>query len=320
MYPSEDFNSWAGGGTIVQNAIISPDGTQNATKYTSNNTTQTRYQSTSGATACSISMYAKKFDSDYIIISYGQPSTKYAIFRLSDGVCTQSTSGITTSSINVGNGWWRFTLSTATESIGYIEFAPYTNSTGWPYCGGSCYIWGAQYENSSYPTSYIPTTSASATRVADACFKTGISSLIGQTEGVIFVDFNNVTNPEAGDYNMLATISDSANEYIYISKRNPTGFEIYGGVGATTYITSGVFVDGQRYKVALAYKNNDFAVYINGSSIWTDTSGTISVNTPNKLSVGSYYSQILNFNSGINQCALFKTRLTNAELASLTTL
>jgi hypothetical protein len=174
----------------------------------------------------------------------------------------------------------------------------------------------------SYATSYIgPTTSASATRVADACFKTGISSLIGATEGVIFVDFNNVTNPEAGDYNMLATISEtSTNNYIYMSKRNPTGFEVYGGTGATTYITSGVFVDGQRYKVALAYKNNDFAVYINGASIWTDTSGTIDFTTPNKLSVGSYYSQILGFNSGINQVALFPTRLTNAELATLTTL
>jgi len=144
--------------------------------------------------------------------------------------------------------------------------------------------------------------------------------LIGATEGVIFVDFNNVTNPEAGDYNMLATISDSANDYVYISKRNPTGIEIYGGTGASTYITSGVFVDGQRYKVAFAYKNNDFAVYINGTSIWTDTSGTINFTTPDKFSLGSYYSQILNFNSGINQAALFKTRLTNTELAALTTL
>jgi hypothetical protein len=48
---------------------------------------------------------------------------------------------------------------------------------------------GIKWNKSSYPTSYIPTTSSSATRVADACSKTGISSLIGQTEGD-FVDFN----------------------------------------------------------------------------------------------------------------------------------
>jgi hypothetical protein len=49
-------------------------------------------------------------------------------------------------------------------------------------------FWGAQLESGAYATSLIPTLAASATRGADACSKTGISSLIGQTEGTFFVD------------------------------------------------------------------------------------------------------------------------------------
>jgi hypothetical protein len=299
------------GGTapvVTANYGISPDGTQNADRIQLARTTAAGsysyvYQTItlSASATYTVSVYLKSLS--------GTPTISIAL----DGVGYDHVVTMTTE-------WARYEVEIVAggsfdrAQLLLYQAVPSTSLTA------DFLAWGFQVEQSSYPTSYISTTSASATRVADTCSKTGISSLIGQSEGVLFVDFNNVTNPEAGDYNMLATISDSANDYIYISKRNPTGIEIYGGVGATTYITSGVFVDGQRYKVALAYKNNDFAVYINGSSIWTDTSGTIAVNTPNKLSVGSYYSQILNFNSGINQCALFKTRLSNSDLIALTTI
>ena len=56
---------------------------------------------------------------------------------------------------------------------------------------GDLYLYGLQVEkNVSYPTSYIPTNGSAVTRVADSCSKTGISSLIGQTEGTIYAEFN----------------------------------------------------------------------------------------------------------------------------------
>ena len=74
-----------------------------------------------------------------------------------------------------------------------------------------------------------------------------------------------------------------------------------------------------RKKVAIAYKQNDFALYINGVQIGTDTSGTVPAT--NRLYVGRYYQNInYNMTSGVNQVLLFKTRLTNAQLAELTTL
>jgi hypothetical protein len=172
---SEDITQWAGSLSVTANNTISPDGTQNADKVTSTGSTQTRYRFFSGNANCTISIFAKKVDSDYILISYGQPATRYAIFRFSDGVCTTATSGITTTSTNYGNGWWRFSMSTTSLSAGYIELCPNASGTS-RNSAGSCYVWGAQYENlASYATSYIPTTTASVTRNAETVVKTSAS-------------------------------------------------------------------------------------------------------------------------------------------------
>ena len=70
-----------------------------------------------------------------------------------------------------------------------------------------------------------------------------------------------------------------------------------------------------RFKIAAAYKANDFVLYINGTQIGTDTSGTV----PTCSEIG-----LFNYNDNqplkYNQAVIFKTRLTNAELASLTTI
>jgi hypothetical protein len=72
-------------------------------------------------------------------------------------------------------------------------------------------------------------------------------------------------------------------------------------------------------KIAIAYKENNFALYINGVQIGTDTSGTVPA--MNRLYVGRFYANTnANISSGISEVLLFPTRLTNAQLAELTTL
>jgi hypothetical protein len=222
----------------------------------------------------------------------------------------------------MGNGWYRVTItktSPALDSVSGIGVSDGNSFNG--VVGTNIYIYGAQLEASSYPTSYIPTTSASATRVADACFKTGISSLIGQSEGVLFSDF--VCNGFQ-DYGTPLCINDnSVSNSIWLTTFGDGTLrgEVYaisGGVQATFSMSGGVV--GQRYKMALAYKANDFAMYINGTQIGTDSSGSVPPNLSRvdyDFTIPSSYSNSL---LKINQAALFKTRLTNAELASLTTL
>jgi len=168
----------------------------------------------------------------------------------------------------------------------------------------------------SYATSYISTTSSSATRVADACFKTGISSLIGQTEGVLFVDFNFENTPDVNGNIVMIIYGANGEAFIYISGGNLL-LQVYNSGVVQGNISISIGAVGRK-KVAFAYKQNDFVGYMNGTQIGTDTSGTIPAMST--LRLGEYYATGYSLNSGINQAVLFKTRLTNAELASLTTI
>jgi hypothetical protein len=189
-----------------------------------------------------------------------------------------------------------------------------------------CCIWGAQAESGSYPTSYIPTTSSSATRVADACFKTGISSLIGQTEGTIFVDINNqLVNPPLDTRIQLS--DGSTNNWIFLGVPD-------GGTGglvrcyvlnvATSFnmsFYSSSALAEQRYKIAFAYKSGSFALYINGV-LEGSSSATGTMPSCSALAIGGSTPTSITQDSiqQFNEVILFPTRLTNAELASLTTI
>jgi hypothetical protein len=307
--------------SITANSVTSPDGTQNADTMTSSGSTSFVYRATSSLTgAHTISFFAKKGTSNFCWVYLNGYN---AIFNLNTGVYVTSTSAPDSYSIvAMGNEWYRVTItktSPALDSVSGIGVSDGNSFNG--VVGTNIYIYGAQLEASSYPTSYIPTTSASATRVADACFKTGISSLIGQSEGVLFSDF--VCNGFQ-DYGTPLCINDnSVSNSIWLTTFGDGTLrgEVYaisGGVQATFSMSGGVV--GQRYKMALAYKANDFAMYINGTQIGTDSSGSVPPNLSRvdyDFTIPSSYSNSL---LKINQAALFKTRLTNAELASLTTL
>jgi hypothetical protein len=191
------------------------------------------------------------------------------------------------------------------------------------YIGGALndfvYIYGAQLEASSYPTSYIPTTSASATRVADACSKTGISSLIGQTEGVMFADFVfNGYMESIEEMSLSVNTSNRIGMYTFDGTNTLRGYIVASG--AVPFENNFIALTlGQRYKVAFAYKSGDCVVYINGVNVFGNSS-TFSFGATMDAFKFSSSDNTSQFYKPINQAVLFKTRLTNAELASLTTI
>jgi hypothetical protein len=140
--------------------------------------------------------------------------------------------------------------------------------------------------------------------------------LIGQTEGTAYVEFK--FNANQG---MAFQIADSISytNAIYLERNGSTSMILncYVSGFSQVGITLGSLVDGQTYKVAVAYKLNDFAVYRNGSLIGTDNSATIPASL-NNLYIGNY-GGATGCELPINQTTLFKERLTNAELATLTT-
>ncbi len=288
--------------TITANNTTSPDGTQNAdlsTATAGGELLQGVVLSTS--TSYTFSFYVKKGTAS---------DAKYRVYNFDAGVnVVAPTSYISQTSTS---DWVRVVVSFTTGATGTNYGIYLLDQTS----AGTMYFYGAQVEASSYPTSYIPTTSATATRVADACSKTGISSLIGQTEGVLFVDF------EFKGYDELAKwIAFLGTGGTYIGLYTDNVFKIVAEVANATsqFISqSFTFSVGTRYKLALAYKANDFAFYVNGTQIATDSSGTVPTTSQFDF---NYNTTANNLSSRIyNQVALFPTRLTNAELASLTTI
>ena len=68
--------------------------------------------------------------------------------------------------------------------------------------------------------------------------------------------------------------------------------------------------------MAIAYANNDIQVYVDGSSVGTDTSSTIPATSV--IELGDLVSNRY-LDDSIKQFATFSTRLSNDELATLTT-
>jgi hypothetical protein len=195
----------------------------------------------------------------------------------------------------------------------------------WPTAsdGNGLYLhqWGWQIEEGAYASSYIPTLSTSVTVVGEAASKTGISSLIGQTEGTLFAEFEiNATNTDGLNRILSVTDGTTNNRVLIFTGTSETFRFIVTSAGSSiiNYISS-TSVLGGRHKVAFAYKASEYAAYVDGVQVPTDTSSLVPT-TLNSVFVGCNETTLAPIEGTISQALLFKTRLTNAQLAELTTL
>ena len=327
-------------GTMTANATTAPDGNTTAEQWAGDgtNTIHDFYQAFTGGSTTTSSIYVKKNTAQFVYISLNHQGTgadwATGVYDLDNLTTATFQSGGVTNQVatisDEGNGWRRITLSVSTTDVNLFCMYGIANSLS-PSFGAnrgrvvfstsaSFYTWGAQLEAGSYPTSYIPTTSASVTRNADVISKTGISSLIGQTEGTLFVDF--VCNGFA-DYGTPFCINDgtTANSiWITTFGNGDIRGEVFGFSNVQASFTLSGGIVGQRYKLALVYKANDFAMYINGNLIGSDANGSVPLNLSRVDFDYTNSSSFVQSALEINAAALYKTRLTNDELASLTTL
>jgi hypothetical protein len=326
---SEDFTNvaWSKYGvTISSNSILSPSGIQNADKIVSDNGASTcgigQFNTISTGTNYTYSTYLKKGEVTWIQLIIVNITVFRVWVNLDNG--TIGTNGFSSATLDdVGNGWFKFSAvfnSLGVSTTNYITLANGDNIDSFTGNGTSgVYAWGAQLEAGSYPTSYIPTTSASVTRNADVISKTGISSLIGQTEGTMFVDAY-ITGKDTSNGSILfATdkVSSGAIMRILYTPTNALRFDVFDGTSFQCQISAGAYNVGDRLKIAGGYKANDFVMYVNGTQIGTDTSG--SVPTTDKANINTSIYGDTN-GSRINSAILWTTRLTNTQLAQLTTI
>jgi hypothetical protein len=316
--------------TITANNTTAPDGTTTADKFVetaANNFHSMDSTFTSGTGIYSTSVYAKVGERRYLRLNITEitPAVDHtALFDLQTGTLLSSGTGVTAKIISVGNGWYRISVTSPALVGGQVRMAllmqTTTSSTPQSYTGdgtSGIYLWGAQLEAGSYATSYIPTTSASVTRNADVISKTGISSLIGQTSGTVFIDIDIDSSFAQADTRFINVTDGTSANWYFIGTNNPNEFRFYFRSSSTVYVTNVTTFTSGRHKLAFAYKNNDYVAYIDGVQVNNTT--TLVVGSTSKIELGNSFGSDIG-KEYINTSALWKTRLTNTQLAQLTTI
>ena len=292
---SEQLNQWtASSATVTANYAVSPDGYTNAERVQFAAGGLLYNGGTGSAGENTLSVYAKATNGT---------SAKFRFFG--NGNTTNSSDQTATGQ------WQRFTF---TYTYSALTAGLKVATTG----ADDILFYGFQHEIGAQATSYIPTLAASATRGADACSKTGISSLIGQTEGTLFVE---VQRLNVGVSAVALQFNDGTNNnrvQIEIGSGGQT-LAICSSAGATTCLITGPTLTlGQTYKIAFSYKVNDFKLFVDGVSGGVDTSGAVPVSM-SRLDLASE-AGISYAGLALKQALHFKTALTSIQLAELTTL
>jgi len=304
----------------------SPDGTQNADKFVPNSTSGVHgiangssLAITSGQTY-SFSAFVKSDGGAFNLISLTFDSTtawgatKNCIFNASTGASYSVPSSATMSSQNIGNGWYRITATlTASGSVSAslyqyrIYIADSSGNLSYAASSGNTagiYVWGAQLEASSYPTSYIPTTSSSATRVADD-YSRSLSSIASGTAFINITDNVAVGTPGTHLFGPFSITGASLG--LYLSRPNNARLRLWTQASANVFQTTET-----NLKLAITWDGTNVNVYQNGVKVVTNYSYAIT-NVNNLFS-----STYLESSATIAEIALFNSVLTDAECISLT--
>ena len=324
---SEYFGSsdWAklAGVSLTDNATISPDGSQNATHITwatsGSNTQLYNVIQTTGAIQV-LSLFVKYISGSgtgfRLSIGSSIPTGINLEFS-NNGATLTGAPGVNVSSYKIedyGNQWFRVSVvvNYSSSSLEYNLFR-YSGASTDVYA-----IWGAQVEGSaSYATSYIPTYGVSQTRAQDVCNSAGDAATFNDSEGVLYAETSVLSN----DLNIEAiSISDgTGNNRVVIFKWNTSN-------AIRARITSGgysVNLDFQVSditsinKIAVKYKTNDFALWINGIEVRTNTNGANPIGL-NQLSFNSDGGTGAPFYGNTKQVIVFPTALSDLDLAILT--
>ena len=294
---SNGFSTWAVNSNITRTVdyIISPDGTLNGTRlqFTANGFSANTAQVSSVQNT--VSCYAKRNDS-------GTQSVGF----FKDG------SGTVDSAWSLTSDWKRFTYTyTAGSSFGYVGIAGVS--------GADVSVYGFQLEESSYPTSYIPTNGSTVTRVGETCDDAGDVSTFNDSEGVLMAEI--AANSKGGGYKLISlTDSTSGNSFISIGMMVNTTESYkqirFSGVNLFSDYTDPINQTDFN-KIAIKYKSGNSSFYVNGFEI-DSSSVTYTPNAALSELKFSYFNGSDDFYGNTKQIQYFDSALTDLEIETLT--
>ncbi len=311
---SEDFSQWSvftyGGASLnLTSGYLAPDGSANAYEFdftqSSGGSLITLDTTTTASADHSLSIWLKgKVGGEKVRIDFRNGGS----------------SGVSGELFTLTTDWVRYDVTVTNDtgtSRGFQIRLTNSDSIGTE----TFYVWGAQLEELSYATSYIPTSGSAVTRNAETCNGAGNAATFNDSEGVLMAEISALANDLTTRY--IAIDSSNSNNYILlrydtVSNNIAVVYKAYGLSGVTlTHIVSDVTTFN---KVLFKYKDADFSLWINGLEVSTSnaTNRISSGNVFNNLTFSVSWNANAKFYGNTKQLQYYNTVLTDSELEKLT--
>ena len=288
--------------TLTDDFGVSPDGTINASKWSNTASSFPQMGRTiSGLTigeSYTVSFYVKSDGT-----SQNQISTHFT--------------GLSRVDFTPTSEWVRITNTIVATATSHL-FLLFINSGAAP--ASSFLIYGFQFEALPYATSYIPTSGAIATRLADSVTGAGDATTFNSTEGVLYFEGSALANDLT---NRIISITDGVSvngvSLYYSSGSNVIRANYYVGGVAQCNLQYILADETDFSKIAFVWKINRFELWVDGVKRAEDLSGSVNTaNTMNDLSFSRLFGNV--FYGKVKSVITFYTALTDAELECLTTI
>jgi len=302
--PTQELN----GGLVVEDTSLNAHGIR-----------QTAVLPTAGAAEYTVSVFAKAKERSFLRMQmYGD-----AVMHTLEGWdLTAGTAPPGGTIQDCGNGWYRcsgtFTVANTTGGYNFASVYLGESSGSYYYTGdgsSGAYMFGFQVEAGAFPTSYIPTAGATATRSADVASIPVADFGYNQSEGTVVFEFDADTG---GGARLLSLNTDINNrmDVVYLTVSGLIQlFSAVGGTGSVSLNSANTY-SGTQSKYAFRFGTDDFAAALDGGSVVTDTSASV----PTVVDFDLGTSPVSTFLNGhIKSIRYFPRRLTNAQLQELTT-
>lgn len=219
------------------------------------------------------------------------------------------------------NDWYRVWVSfQATATGGAVIRHQLANATAQIVFAGDgvsgIYLWGRQFEQGAFPTSYIPTSGAQVTRAADVASVNTLRPWFNAVEGTIVAEFSSLSASAAAPSSICGFDDGTTNNRMYLRATSGRGQQVVVVGGATAVVSDlGAVASNVPMKIAGTFKADDFAGSLSGGTAVADTAGAIPIVT--KFNIGSRGAADF-LNGHIKSLRYYPKRLTNAELQELT--